>query len=343
VVIAIVGVLVSLLLPAVNAAREAARRIQCKNNQRQIVLALLAFESSQSALPAAGLTAPSNSTSMFRPQFNPKTGPQISWLVLVLPFLEEPALYDRFDWAVSNVFQQANEPQAATISSLLCPSDDAFSSQFIHADHSQGKSLGKGNYAAYVSPQHVGDLKYLPGALGGFEPSATNIQGQRIQRVKDGLSRTISITEVRTMATDTDLRGAWAVPWGGASVLALHIDHDFRFGGTPQNQSGIRSYVPDAHFASWAHAPNSQTVRDFLYTCNFFEAARQRMPCRRLAAGDYWWATGGPRSLHPGGVVIAALDGHVGFMTDDIDTFQILSRLISTNDGHSLNVSDYIR
>ncbi len=343
VVIAIVGVLVSLLLPAVNAAREAARRIQCKNNLRQLALAALTFESAQGALPAAGLTEPNGSHAMNRPNFDPRTGPQISWLVLILPFMEEQAVQDRFDLKLGSVFEQPTEAQSETVATFLCPSDNARGLQFVHPNHSQGKYLGKGNYAAYVSPQHIGDLKFLPGALGGFDPSATNIQGQRLRQVKDGLSRTIAITEVRTLAVESDLRGAWAVPWGGASLLALHIDHDFRYGGRPQNQTGITAYVPNPLFENWAHAPNSQIVRDFLYTCIPWEAKNQRMPCRRLSAGEYWWATGATRSLHPGGVIVAALDGHVGFMSDEIDTFNILSRLISTNDGHSLNVSEYIR
>lgn len=344
VVIAIVGVLVSLLLPAVNAAREASRRAQCKNNLRQLALALLTFESAQGALPAAGLTEPNPSTSMFEPNFDPKSGPQLSWVVLALPGLEEQGLYDRFDFSAANVFAQPNEPQAETITTLLCPSDNARGLQYRHSAHTQGKYLGKGNYVAYVSPQHVGDLQFLPGALGGFEPSNTDVRGQRLNRVKDGLTRTLALTEVRTLASDLDLRGVWAVPWGAASVLALHIDHRFgRFGGTPRNQKRILIYVPDPAFASWAHAPNTQLPGDAVYTCPRQESIAARMPCQRLGSGEFWWATGAPRSLHPGGVLATALDGHVGFMSNDIDAFEILSRLISTNDGQGLDVSEFIR
>ncbi len=229
---------------------------------------------------------------MYTPNFNPKTGPQFSWLVLVMPFLEEQALHDRFDLSAGDVFAQSSEPQAESVATLLCPSDNARGLQFRHQNHSRGKYLGKGNYVAYVSPQHVGDLQFLPGALGGFEPSDRDVRGQRLSRVKDGLSRTLALTEVRTLAVETDLRGAWAVPWGAASILALHIDHVFGiYGGEPRNQVGILAYVPDPRFASWAHTPNTQVPADAVYTCKRADSVMQRMPCRQLSSGEYWWAT----------------------------------------------------
>ena len=102
VVIAIIGVLVSLLLPAVNSAREAARRVSCKNNVRQLGLAVLNFESSLGALPPVGWTnvAPSCTPVGLGTRLEcfpidiaraPDEWPLVSWIVLVLPFMEEQA------------------------------------------------------------------------------------------------------------------------------------------------------------------------------------------------------------------------------------------------------------
>ena len=90
-VIAIIGVLVSLLLPAVQAAREAARRTQCGNNVKQIGLGLLTHESTNGAFPPGGLVIP-NST---------KYGH--SWWVHILPYLEQKNIYDKFELRGSGV------------------------------------------------------------------------------------------------------------------------------------------------------------------------------------------------------------------------------------------------
>ena len=85
VVIAIIGVLVGLLLPAVQAAREAARKVQCLNNLKQVGLGLLGHESAKKAFPPGGVKCP---TAYFYGH---------SWWIILLPFLEETSLYDRFD------------------------------------------------------------------------------------------------------------------------------------------------------------------------------------------------------------------------------------------------------
>ena len=85
VVIAIIGVLVALLLPAVQAAREAARRSSCGNNLKQIGLALLNYEDANKSLPV-GATGPS-----------PKGGYGTAWGVAILPYLEQGNIYEKFD------------------------------------------------------------------------------------------------------------------------------------------------------------------------------------------------------------------------------------------------------
>jgi prepilin-type N-terminal cleavage/methylation domain-containing protein len=87
VVIAIIGILVAMLLPAVQAAREAARRSQCTNNLKQLSLAMLTYHQAVGKFPPPGIS--SN---------------QVSWLVLILPYLEQKPLHDQFDFNQGNVY-----------------------------------------------------------------------------------------------------------------------------------------------------------------------------------------------------------------------------------------------
>ena len=345
VVIAVIGVLVSLLLPAVNAAREAARLIQCKNQQKQLSLALLTYESMQGSFPPAGLVAPYDRRSMFDHGFQPWTGVQVSWIVLLLPQLEEQALYDQFDLSAGqSVFTQPLEPQARTVSALLCPSDEAFRSSHVPAG--EEKRFAKGNYAAYTSPQHIGDGEDIPGALGGFTPGDPKRRGQRLRKVRDGLSKTISISEVVARQHERDARGAWALPWGGSSLLSLHVHHDFA--ATGSNSRDLRTvdrYIPDLRFGPrWAQTPNRQdSFGDFLERCYKPRLSRlEGLPCSSWNNSPLGGLTASPRSRHPGGVVTSALDGHCGFMSDDID-WVTMAYLISADDGTPLDVAASVR
>src|SRR3954451_6961174 len=126
VVIAIIGVLVSLLLPAVQQARESARRISCTNRLKQIGLALLNYESSHKLFPPAYITAnPAANGSAFGVSFGDDyhNGPSgFAWGTLLLPFLEQQALYDRFDLSAP-CWSSANAPAAQSkATAFLCPS-----------------------------------------------------------------------------------------------------------------------------------------------------------------------------------------------------------------------------
>src|SRR5262245_34504487 len=92
VVIAIIGVLVALLLPAVQAAREAARRVACVNNVTQLNLALHSHEFHYEALPA-GVTNPDG------PIRNEPQGVHVSWIVKILPYMEQNPIFRKFDQA----------------------------------------------------------------------------------------------------------------------------------------------------------------------------------------------------------------------------------------------------
>jgi prepilin-type N-terminal cleavage/methylation domain-containing protein len=118
VVIAIIAVLVALLLPAVQQAREAARRTQCKNNLVQIGLALHNYEMAHECLPP-GSVDPN------RPIRNEPKGYHVGWIVQILPNLDQLNTYERFK-SDAGVYVQANDAsRAVRISCLLCPSNIA--------------------------------------------------------------------------------------------------------------------------------------------------------------------------------------------------------------------------
>jgi len=113
VVIAIIGILVSLLLPAIQAAREAARRTQCKNNLRQIGVAMHTYHDAQKKFPMGGLE--------WRP-FGNTTKRQLAWSLFLLPYVEEANLFKSID--ATKAFDHAdNAVAAATVLNVyLCPS-----------------------------------------------------------------------------------------------------------------------------------------------------------------------------------------------------------------------------
>src|SRR5262245_35023352 len=149
VVIAIVGVLVALLLPAIQAAREAGRRAECQNHLRQLALAVTNYSNSLRSYPASGIV-----NTAVQP-YDPQSGKMFSWAVLILPFAEQGSLHEQFNFNVSVLAQAAIDPQATQPTVLLCASDGAKGRIYQDAAHTSNRRLGKGNYAAFVSPYHV--------------------------------------------------------------------------------------------------------------------------------------------------------------------------------------------
>lgn len=116
VVIAIIGVLVALLLPAIQAAREAARRCSCVNNISQLGLGVQNYNFHHEALPP-GVINPDG------PIRNEPQGIHVSWIVQTLPYLEETNLWRRFDQAAGAYAEENAEVRAAQVELLMCPSD----------------------------------------------------------------------------------------------------------------------------------------------------------------------------------------------------------------------------
>jgi len=338
VVIAIIGVLISLLLPAVQAAREAARQIQCANNLKQLALATLNFESANGILPRSGNQeiAELDSRGTLYDSVDITAGIQSSWTVELLPFIELQNLFDAFDLTQS-IFEQASDPQAQFVSGFACPSDESQGRFFVDADLTQGKRFAKANYAAYVSPYHI-DLQLIyPGAL--------ITTGQPLKRVEDGASSTIIFSEVRTIDIEKDPRGAWALPWEGSTTLSFDMHHRCSSGLGLRFCPEERNYRANPISLGLTQTPNvnktttlgSQLVKiqDTIQNClrgsdHQNEADLESMPCTNSEVAGYTSAS--PRSRHPGGVNVAYLDGHVDFVTNNVDEFSFAYR-VSINDG----------
>jgi len=323
VVVAIIGILIALLLPAVQQARESGRRVSCINNVRQLGVALLNYESAKKTLPAAGTYASLEETIHldWYWRIDLKSGTNYSWIVSLLPYMEEQPLYDRFDFGVP-VTKNPRNPQVEQPASLLCPSDQARGRLFNSIDYEKGISawFGKANYAAFANVFHIDSWYY---------PAAISLYGQPLRRIVDGTARTLVFAEIRTREDSADQRGAWALPWSGASLLS------FDFHPTPpskplsEDDRHVDDYMPWPKSLGYTQYPNGPNP-DVLYECPDLVGEQfDRMPCTTQWEG---YISAAPRSLHPGGVNVVYLDGHVGFLSDDIDEYAML-HMVDPVDG----------
>jgi prepilin-type N-terminal cleavage/methylation domain-containing protein/prepilin-type processing-associated H-X9-DG protein len=327
VAIAIIGILVALLLPAIQQARESARRMQCANNLKQLALATHGYVDVHAKLPPSGIVESKTLTDgsgHTYPVFDQRSGKMFSWAVLLLPFVEENNLYNLFDQS-KTVLEQPNNPQQHSVPTYLCPSDSARTLLYADPDFTVDKQFAKGNYAAYASPMHT-DLQLLfPGALIST--------GQKLSRVTDGLSKTIVFSEVRTLDDPRDERGAWALPWNASTLLAMDMHHD-----TTAVGGNFAEYQPLALYAYQSQTPNTVGPNeDVLVSCPddmLVQAQTQGMPCIKWSwqLGLAGYISAAPRSNHIGGVNVAYLDGHVDYLPNDVDPF-VMCNLIDIRDG----------
>lgn len=314
VVIAIIGLLVALLLPAVNAAREAARRTQCKNNIRQLGLATLNYESSFRTLPPSAKVDTSAST----------TGNNVSWGVhgRILPFVEESALYDKIDTEIAWDFQTAIDGLRIPI--FQCPSD-ARAGEL--RDPGGGKArLFSTTYGFNMGTWFVFDPRTRRGGDGAFYPNSN----LRLARVADGTSKTLMVSEVKawqpylrnggpstTTIPNTPAEAATIASSGAEFKDTGHTEwpdgrvHHTGFTATmPPNTiiSVDRSGVTyDVDFNSWQEGKDGGSGR----------------PSYAIVTS---------RSYHSGGVQVAMLDGSVQTVQNDID--MSLWRAAATRSGH---------
>lgn len=328
VVIAIIGVLVALLLPAVQAAREAARRMQCVNNCKQLALAVHNYESTHKRLPSASSPVLTRYEPDYPYRFILRSGSNHSWIVHVLPFMEQQALYDRFDLKRTIATTLGNpQPQESQPATLLCPSDQAQSRFYQHdrtnaPDTGQRSRFGKGNYAGFTSVTHV-DYTNFPGAL--------HLMGQELAQVEDGTANTLLSSEVRTRDLEDDERGVWALAWTGAALISYDLHPVDGLSSSEEN-----GFTPDPFYlgTGLVNVPNGPHP-DIINQCSAQnESLAMGMPC-----DNNTFFSASPRSNHLGGVNAAFLDGHVAFLRDEIDELT-MAYLIYIRDGKVIDTTN---
>lgn len=291
VVIAIIGVLVALLLPAVQAAREAARRMQCQNNLKQIALSALNYESAKGELPP-GCRSVNNDEN----RWNVREG----WASAILPYMELQPLADGFDWTMSyKATANANNAQAY-VKSYICPTDTFTADlvlpqgetiRFAPATYKAvsgvvdlTKSAGSSTYwdrrYSQDNPAILEDFSQLRGPLTATGPNYS-LQPTKLSQITDGTSQTALVGEYHT-TTFADIRkSVWGSGWRYHSKSHMIRGSLFR---TPDLEQCV-------------------TLADQIY------GAEGKFFCYRSFA-----------SLHAGGVMNFALcDGSVTTIVDDID------------------------
>jgi prepilin-type N-terminal cleavage/methylation domain-containing protein/prepilin-type processing-associated H-X9-DG protein len=312
VVIAIIGILIALLLPAVQAAREAARRSQCINNQKQWLLAMQNYLSARKSFPAA--------VNPFNP--SPNLVIRHGWPPQVWPYLEEKSLFETFNYKKEyflppnampiNHANRFSAPSATHISAYSCPSDrgrgyyaaPAFGYFYIRGNY----VLNWGPYPYFPSPTEVQNIKGVaPFGFRDFK-SPSKPRFSKPKDFTDGLSKTMIMSEYIMHPRDESIDG--------------HGD--------------IFNDVGDAVFMQ-INTPNS-SVPDEEHS-NYCDAAPPDVICHSPAPVN---ANGrevhnAARSKHRGGVIVAMADGSVRFVSDTVPL--IVWRAMGTMNG-SEAVSD---
>jgi type II secretory pathway pseudopilin PulG len=314
VVVAIIGLLVATLMPAVQAARESARRTQCTNNLRQLALALNHYESAHQLFPSGSI-----SRAYAVDRTTPHTFYRWSALAQLTPFLEQSAAHDALDLSVPlysrnfQVFPQNRTGVALLIPEFLCPSDEQVPVSAGFAPTNYAVCAGSG--AGGGSPLDADGVFYTNSRM-------------RTSEIKDGLSHTAAASE---------------------SLLGQSVPRN-----TPRDQADPRYVYVFARAAPLTEAScqssafwNYTDLRGFAwvngeYRCalynHYLPPNSREFDCvSALTTGPpsvlysaFGWRTA--RSHHPGGVNLVMLDASVQFIDDSIapDAW----RAVSTRDGH---------
>ena len=321
VVIAIIGILVAMLLPAVQAAREAARRIQCTNNLKQIALAMHNYHSAHGVFPTGQYDYMATLAGAPLPAGHPKITGRLSmeqscWMQQILPYLEEQPLYDRIspNFEIQYNFGTDGHQRGAAfwagretiVSTLTCPSDSA------HPAYDPDGGGFKGNYIMCAAGdttmgERTGYCNFCPDDLNGV---FYMLSWTKVTDVLDGTSKTLMGSELivipggvpATTIFGGDSRGAYYNSFrGGVLFTALW----------PPNTS-VADRIDDQ-----IHCDDT----------GFEDIA----PC--IFTGE--WVVSA-RSYHTGGVNASLVDGSVRFVSENIER-RVFQAMGTRNGGEVVN------
>ncbi len=326
VVIAIIAVLIALLLPAVQQARESARRTQCKNNMKQMGLGIHNYESTYSRMPSSGEGHNPNPGVCTRQMF------PVSMFTAILPYIDQAPLFNKFNLS-EHYSSVTNAPGAKTnIAAFLCPSNgttkpdplnfgntDYMPVAYTDLSPTTGvrvKSLAGDAVCAPSTTTGTGNGQSKTGALG--------LYGNRMADVSDGLSMTILVFE--DAGRPNGIIGAYQ--------RANHIGGAPGWDTTQMLGAGGAFSAP----GRWADPDNGNGVSgaNNATTSPLGIINQNKIPFGG-PAGCLWTQNNcGPNdepfSLHVGGCHALLGDGTVRFISENIDT-QVVRRLCDPADG----------
>ncbi|WP_437201260.1 DUF1559 family PulG-like putative transporter [Planctomicrobium sp. SH664] len=295
VVIAIIAVLIALLLPAVQQAREAARRSQCKNNLKQLGLAMHNYADTYGMFPVPdiGITFAARTPTHW----------DMSWGISILPQLDQAPIFNKFDQNAPNgVSDIANQPVVSmTLPVYICPTtprsgpiqgiievQDPIASATVNPNFTAGAS-------DYFIPRSFQDSGFTPSEVFGafcYATAAGTLDtkrgGGRIRDITDGLSNTMLILE-RAGFPDLKKRG--------------NITKDPSASTYPA--------VVEKHFNGWWASTQNDRIRAWNSEGTTYGSG----PCVVNCSNDW----GGAYSFHTGGMQVLLGDGAVCFLSENLD------------------------
>jgi prepilin-type N-terminal cleavage/methylation domain-containing protein len=230
VVIAIIGVLIALLLPAVQAAREAARRMQCANKMKQIGIAVHNYHDTHNSFPAGAVMLRWGTTAELGVTGNNTTRQRISWSVSILPFAEQSSLYAQFDLGkvfaalindseITDTSNKNETYQKEVLPMYVCPTDPAH--RGIDPSLNYFAVMGGGSESAAVSS--VGTPLRVTFDNGIFTFDNTNKSPfLSMNAIEDGTTNTFMIGESRWWSYEyTTLHNNW-FSWASSYRASFH-------------------------------------------------------------------------------------------------------------------------
>jgi len=314
VVIAIIAVLVAILLPAVQQAREAARMTQCKNNLKQIGVALHNYNETVGRFPPGAIWQGNNKVGGVAPENGRDAGWGATWVLLILPYIEQQGLYNKYDFSelarhgATATGTGNNAVTRKNLPSLNCPSHPEITVMLVQ-DYD---GFAKANYAANMGAGRMIERAAFTNNAKKGPMSVIGQWGATVGDITDGTSNVVLASEIVKSSNNSDDRGAWG--WSTGPT----------FSGVVTGSNQILTPNTKQYTDASPYASNDTTSIVFNYRNN-----------PDLTGGD---GGVGSRSFHAGGTHIVMADGAVRFVGESIEG-QTWLKILAIGDGGA--VGDY--